>query len=117
MQKSLSYEDLVRLEDLFDKFVKHKNACLSEAEHNESLLYFQTTFRDTDEFETLEQFEEAVFNGDAWDFKCDTTAPEDPQPKADEEDRRTNSRIARTRRTDDRRSRSRELACRRKSQK
>lgn len=87
MQKSLSYDDVVRLEDLFDKFAEHKHACLSDAERNESLLDFQTTFRDTDDFETLEQFEDAVFNGGAWDFKCDTTAPEDPQPKADEEDR------------------------------
>ena len=86
MQKSLSYDDEVRLEQMFKDFTKAKNACLSEAEKVESLNDFVTTYRDTDAFESLEQFEEAVKRGDAWDFKCDTSFPEDPQDEADEED-------------------------------
>lgn len=86
MQKAISYDDEVRLEDLFDKYTKQKKACLSEVQRQESLLDFVGTFRDDDKFETLEQFEEAVLHGDAWDFKCNTSAPEDPRPEAERQD-------------------------------
>ena len=88
MQKNISYSELVQLEDAFDKYVKKTKACLSNAERSESLNDFVCTYRDTDEFASVEDFEAAVLNGGAWDFKCDTKEPAgDPYAKAEEMER------------------------------
>lgn len=94
MQKNLSYEELSRLEDIFDGFVKMKDACLSKVQKQESLNDFVTTYRDGDEFETLEQFEAAVLAGDAWAFKCDTSRPDDPTARAEDMEQNASGQTA-----------------------
>lgn len=50
----------------------------------ESLNDFVETYRDGDDWQTLEQYEAAVRAGEAWAFKCDTSAPDDPAERVEE---------------------------------
>lgn len=88
MEKSLSYEELVKLEDIFDKFTQAQKVCLSQNERAENLNDFVTTYRDDDAFQSVEEFEQAVFTDGVWTFKCDTKATKDPRPEAEAEDKR-----------------------------
>jgi hypothetical protein len=65
--------------------VKKKHACLSANERAESLNDFVSSYVNADEFESVQQYEDAVLNAGAWDFKCDISDPAgDPYAKAEE---------------------------------
>jgi len=84
-QKNLSYAELSELESAFDAFAEQEKACLSELERSESLNDFVETYRDSDQFQSVEEFKDAVLNAGAWTFKCDTKEPErDPYKTAED---------------------------------
>lgn len=84
-QKNLSYAELSELESAFDAFAEQEKACLSELERSESLNDFVETYRDGDQFQSVEEFKDAVLNAGAWKFKCDTKEPErDPYKTAED---------------------------------
>lgn len=94
MQKNLSYGELAELEDSFDKVVKKKKACLSENERAESLNDFVSTYVNADEFESVQQYEDAVLNAGAWEFKCDISEPAgDPYAEAEKMDRNSANEV------------------------
>lgn len=94
MQKNLSYGELAELEDSFDKVVKQKKACLSANERAESLNDFVSTYVNADEFGSVEDYENAVLNAGAWEFKCDISEPAgDPYAKAEEMDKHSSGEV------------------------
>lgn len=85
MEKSISYGELAELEDAFDAYVKQQKACLSEIQRSESLADFVNTYVNADEFQTVNEYKEAVLNGGVWSFACDISEPSgNPYEKAEE---------------------------------
>ena len=86
MEKSISYGELAELEDAFDAYAKQQKACLSEVQRSESLADFVNTYVNADEFQTVDEYKEAVLNGGGvWSFACDISEPSgDPYAEAEE---------------------------------